>query len=126
MTNQDQSTTTNTTRDELRSNVKARVTSMPNLSTITENITEDVIDKLVDDAIMQAFFDGFKEHNIEMGASLLTAHFCNVINNQNSNVAKEQLGTLSREYFDRAGSDDFLVEYNRLKRSLSSATIRFM
>ena len=56
----------------------------------------------------------------------LAAHFCNVISATNTNISKQQASVLTIEYFDRAGVDDYLLEYKRLKSSLSSSSIQFL
>ena len=106
--------------------VAKRLKLFPNLSEALSKLDKDIIDELINDALDQAATDGFTERNIVRGATYLAAHFCNLASATGSNISKQQASVLTIEYFDRGGSDDFLVEYNRLKNSLRQNSIRFM
>ena len=106
--------------------VTKRLKSFPNLSDALSKLDAEIINGLVDDAISQAQADGFTESNIVRGATYLAAHFCNLASSTGSNISKQQASVLTIEYFDRGGSDDYLVEYNRLKNSIQHNSIRFM
>ena len=106
--------------------VQKRLSLLPNLKSTVESLDNEIAQILVKDAVNQAITDGFTELNIEMGAVYLAAHFCNVISATNTNISKQQASVLTIEYFDRAGVDDYLLEYKRLKSSLSSNSIQFL
>lgn len=106
--------------------VAKRLKLFPNLSEALSKLDKDIIDELINDALDQATTDGFTESNIVQGATYLAAHFCKLVSATGSNISKQQASVLTIEYFDRGGSDDFLVEYNRLKNSLRQNSIRFM
>ena len=112
--------------EELTQKINERLKLFPNLKDALTQLDEGVVSAFVEDAIDQARSDGFTDSNIVRGASFLAAHFCNLASNTNSNISKQQASVLSIEYFDRGGSDDYLVEYNRLKKSLTRNTIRFL
>ncbi|MBB1078961.1 hypothetical protein H5S09_04185 [Limosilactobacillus sp. STM2_1] len=111
---------------EQNERVLKRLKLFPNLSDALSKLDQEIIDDLVDDAMSQAQADGFTESNIVRGATYLAAHFCNLASATGSNISKQQASVLTIEYFDRGGSDDYLVEYNRLKNSLKQSSIRFM
>ena len=106
--------------------VQKRLSLLPNLKSTVESLDNEIVQILVKDAVNQAKRDGFTELNIEMGAVYLAAHFYNVISATNTNISKQQASVLTIEYFDRAGVDDYLLEYKRLKSSLSSSSIQFL
>lgn len=106
--------------------VAKRLKLFPNLSDALSKLDNDIVNELIDDALDQATTDGFTENNIVRGATYLAAHFCNLASATGSNISKQQASVLTIEYFDRGGSDDYLVEYNRLKNSLQQNSIRFM
>lgn len=106
--------------------IAKRLKLFPNLSDALSKLDNDIVNELIDDALDQATTDGFTENNIVRGATYLAAHFCNLASATGSNISKQQASVLTIEYFDRGGSDDYLVEYNRLKNSLQQNSIRFM
>lgn len=114
--------------EEMKTAIKDRLESFPNIKAIVGKLDKVVLDNFIEDALNQAEDDGFTERNIVMGATYLTAHFCNVASNESSNVQEQTAGPLTMKYFDRAGSDDYLSEYLRLKRALKTNTssIRFL
>ena len=112
--------------EELTQKISERLKLFPNLKDALTQLDEEVVSAFVEDAIDQARIDGFTDVNIVRGASFLAANFCNLASNTSSNISKQQASVLSIEYFDRGGSDDYLVEYNRLKKSLTQNTIRFL
>ena len=112
--------------EQQNNRVAKRLKLFPNLSEALSKLDKDIIDELINDALDQAATDGFTESNIVRGATYLAAHFCNLASTTGSNISKQQASVLTIEYFDRGGSDDFLVEYNRLKNSLRQNSIRFM
>lgn len=112
--------------DLLASQVQERIKLLPNLKTTTAGLDDQAVALFAKDALLQAQKDGFSDNNIVMGASYLTAHFCLVASATNTNVAKQQASVLTIEYFDRAGIDDYLLEYQRLKNSLQTSKISFM
>lgn len=92
-------------------------------------VNDEAIKSFATDACLQAKIDGFSEPLLSLAAGYLAAHFAFVANNQNNNVAKEKADVLERSYFDRGGSDDYIIEYNRLKTTLSggsNAVVTFM
>ena len=112
--------------EELTQKINERLKLFPNLKDSLTQLDEGVVSAFVEDAIDQARSDGFTDSNIVRGASFLAAQFCKLASNTNSNISKQQASVLSIEYFDRGGSDDYLVEYNRLKKSLTQNTVRFL
>lgn len=114
--------------EEMKTAIKDRLESFPNIKAIVGKLDKVVLDNFIEDALNQAEDDGFTERNIVMGATYLTAHFCYVASNENSNIQEQTAAVLTVKYFDRAGSDDYLAEYLRLKRALKSNTssIRFL
>lgn len=112
--------------EELTQKISDRLKIFPNLKETLSKLDDDAITAFVEDAVDQARADGFTDANIVRGASFLAAHFCNLASNSDTNVSKQQASVLSIEYFDRGGSDDYLVEYKRLKKSLTQNTIRFL
>lgn len=112
--------------DELAQKISERLKLFPNLKETLTKLDDGTILAFAEDAIDQARADGFTDSNIVRGASFLTAHFCNLASNSDTNISKQQASVLSIEYFDRGGSDDYLVEYKRLKKSLTQNIIRFL
>lgn len=114
--------------EEMKTAIKGRLELFPNSKAIIEKLDGAILNSFIEDALNQAEDDGFTERNIVMGATYLTAHFCNVASNESSNVQEQTAGPLTMKYFDRAGSDDYLSEYLRLKRALKTNTssIRFL
>lgn len=106
--------------------ISKRLRLFPNLAETLDKLGDDAIEAFVGDAIDQATEDGFTNANIVRAASFLAAHFCTVASNTNSNISKQQASVLTIEYFDRGGSDDYLAEYKRLKKSLNKNTIAFL
>lgn len=106
--------------------VKQRLMLMPNLKVTITGLDDEVLTIFAKDAITQALSEGFTEVNVEMGAAYLTAHFCNVVSATNTNVSKQQASVLSIEYFDRAGVDDYLLEYQRLQKALKKNIVQFL
>lgn len=86
------------------------------------NVSDDAVKAFAVDAYTQALIDGFKEPLLTMAASYLAAHFAYVANNQNNNVSKQKADVLEQDFFDRAGSDDYLLEYERLKTTLNGGS----
>lgn len=80
----------------------------------------DTMRTFADDAVSDATSDGFTGSMLERAAGYLAAHYAYVAFNQNSSVKKEQAAVLSREYFDRNGSDAYLAEYQRLLAALNA------
>ncbi|WP_089135459.1 hypothetical protein [Ligilactobacillus murinus] len=115
-------------KEEMKTSIKTRLNLFPNIKAIVDKLDENILDSFIDDALNQAEDDGFTEKNIVMGATYLTAHFCHVASNENSNIQEQTAAVLTVKYFDRGGSDDYLAEYKRLKRSLKTNTssIRFL
>ena len=115
-------------KEEMRTAIKARLELFPNIKTIIGKLDEAILNSFIEDALNQAEDDGFTEKNIVMGATYLTAHFCHVASNENSNIQEQTAAVLTVKYFDRGGSDDYLTEYLRLKRALKTNTssIRFL
>lgn len=112
--------------EELTQKISERLKLFPNLKETLIKLNDGAITAFVEDAVDQARADGFTDPNIVRGASFLAAHFCNLASNSDTNISKQQASVLSIEYFDRGGSDDYLVEYKRLKKSLTQNTIRFL
>lgn len=112
--------------DELIQKISERLKLFPNLKKAMSKLDDGAITAFVEDAVEQARADGFTDANIVRGASFLAAHFCNLASNEKSNISKEQASVFDIEYFDRGGSDDYLVEYKRLKKALTHNTIRFL
>lgn len=115
-------------KEEMKTAIKSRLELLPNIKVIVGKLDEAVLDNFIEDALNQVEDDGFTERNIVMGATYLTAHFCNLASNESSNIQEQTAGPLTMKYFDRAGSDDYLSEYLRLKRALKTNTssIRFL
>lgn len=115
-------------KEEMKTSIKTRLNLFPNIKAIVDKLDENILDSFIDDALNQAEDDGFTERNIVMGAAYLTAHFCHVASNENSNIQEQTAAVLTVKYFDRGGSDDYLAEYKRLKRTLKANTssIRFL
>lgn len=115
-------------KEEMKTAIKSRLELLPNIKVIVGKLDEAVLDNFIEDALNQVEDDGFTERNIIMGATYLTAHFCNLASNESSNIQEQTAGPLTMKYFDRSGSDDYLAEYLRLKRSLKANTnsIRFL
>ncbi|WP_304652468.1 hypothetical protein [uncultured Ligilactobacillus sp.] len=115
-------------KEEMRTAIKARLELFPNIKAIIGKLDEAILNSFIEDALNQVEDDGFTEKNIVMGAAYLTAHFCYVASNENSNIQEQTAAVLTVKYFDRGGSDDYLTEYLRLKRALKTNTssIRFL
>lgn len=115
-------------KEEMKTSIKARLELFPNIKAIIGKLNEEILNSFIEDALNQAEDDGFTERNIVMGATYLTAHFCYVASNENSNIQEQTAAVLTVKYFDRGGSDDYLAEYKRLKRTLKANTssIRFL
>lgn len=109
--------------DELVENVKKRLNAFPNLADSLAKIDDTALAIMVQDAITQARNDHFTESSLPMAATYLLAHYVVMTTADGSNVAKEQVDVISREYFDRKGSDDYLAEYRRM---MGNATVRFL
>lgn len=107
---------------KVKEDVKVRLKAFPSLTGLS-SISDETLDIFAEDAVNQAYDDHFTDRNVALAASLLCAHFITVATADDSNVAKETVDVISREYFDRGGSDDYLTEYRRLQ---GSPTIRFM
>ena len=109
--------------DELVENVKKRLNAFPNLADSLAKIDGAALAIMAQDAIEQARNDHFAERSVPMAATYLLAHYVVMTTAEGSNVAKEQVDVISREYFDRRGSDDYLAEYRRM---MGNATVRFL
>lgn len=90
------------------------------------SLDDDVLAIYANDAITQATADEIPETQLALAASLYAAHLVTIATNKNNNISKEQVSTLSREYFDRAGGSDYLSEYKRLVASYKRSTINFL
>lgn len=91
-----------------------------------KDVAEDTLTLFATDALTQATADEIPTAQLQLAASLYAAHLATISQNQNNNVSKEQVSTLSREFFDRGGSSDYLAEYKRLVKSYRQTTLRFM
>lgn len=109
--------------DELVENVKNRLSAFPNLADNLAKIGDAALSIMAQDAIRQARNDHFAERSVPMAATYLLAHYVVMATAEGSNVAKEQVDVITREYFDRRGSDDYLAEYRRM---MGNATVRFL
>lgn len=109
--------------DKLVEDVKKRLSAFPNLADNLAKIDDTALAIMAQDAILQARNDHFAESNLPMAATYLLAHYVVMITAEGSNIAKEQVDVISREYFDRRGSDDYLAEYRRM---MGNATVRFL
>jgi hypothetical protein len=77
----------------------------------------------IEDAYLQVQKDGFDEDTAIVATSYLATHLAFIASNKNSKVKKEQADVLSREYFASGGTDDYLDEYNRLKKEIIGENI---
>lgn len=108
--------------DTLKQGVIARVKALPNLTNLSK-LSDDTLAILAEDAITQAKADHFEDARLALAASLLCAHFVSLTTGEGSNVERETVDVITRQYFDRNGSDDYLAEYRRL---MYNATVRFL
>lgn len=109
--------------DKLVENIKKRLGAFPNLADSVVKIDDTALSVMAQDAILQARNDHFTEQNLPMAATYLLAHYVVMTTAEGSNIAKEQVDVITREYFDRRGSDDYLAEYQRM---MGNATVRFL
>lgn len=84
-------------------------------------LSETTFSILASDAYDQAIGDGFTGSGAIRAAGYLAAHFGVLASNANNNIKSESAAVLSHEYFDRSGTDDYLVEYNRLRSLLDGS-----
>ena len=112
--------------EEAVKSIQTRVKMFPNLTEILSKFDDDSIVYLAQEAIKQASLDGFNDDNIVLGASFLVAHYCSLSADTNGNIQEQTAAVLTQKFFDRNGSDNYLVEYTRMKKSLSRNFIKFL
>lgn len=105
--------------DDLKQGVVARIKI---IAPQVAELDDETLAIFADDALEAARADGFPETALRRAASYLAAHYAYVAFNQNAHVKKEAAAVLSREYFEAQGTDDYLMEYQRLRASEGSGT----
>ncbi|WP_156409509.1 hypothetical protein [Ligilactobacillus equi] len=112
--------------DEAVADVQKKISMFPAITDTLTKFDTDSLQFLSTEALKQAGMDGFNDDNVIMPAALLVAHYCALSADTSGNIQEQTADVLTQKFFDRNGSDNFLVEYKRLKKSISRGVIRFL